>query len=257
MSYTSTPYGRKRNLFDPSSIAPFKLSRSKIELFTKCARCFYLDRRLGIAQPPGFPFNLNSAVDHLLKKEFDIHRAKKRAHPLMKAYGLDAVPYAHEQLDEWRDPFRGITYHHEPSNLLVTGGVDDIWINPSTEELIIVDYKATSKDAEVSIDAAWQDSYKRQMEVYQWLFRQNGYPVSNTGFFVYCNGKRDAEAFDARLEFDIKLIPYEGSDEWLDSALRAIRSCLAAVSIPSASSGCDYCRYVTAVGDALRNSFPV
>ena len=31
-----------------------------------------MDRRLGIAQPPGFPFNLNSAVDNLLKNEFDL-----------------------------------------------------------------------------------------------------------------------------------------------------------------------------------------
>ena len=47
---------------------------------------------MGIGQPPGYPFSLNSAVDTLLKKEFDMHRAKGTAHPLMDAYGLDAVP---------------------------------------------------------------------------------------------------------------------------------------------------------------------
>ena len=72
----STYYNSKRtkNLFDPNSKLPYKLSRSKIDDFINCSRCFYLDRRLGIAHPPGYPFNLNSAVDHLLKKEFDIHR---------------------------------------------------------------------------------------------------------------------------------------------------------------------------------------
>jgi len=60
-----------RKLFDPDSDKPFALSRSKVELFQDCPRCFYLDRRLGIARPPGFPFNLNSAVDALLKTEFD------------------------------------------------------------------------------------------------------------------------------------------------------------------------------------------
>jgi 2-isopropylmalate synthase len=36
------------------------------------------------------------------------------------------------------------------------------------------------------LDQEWQDSYKRQMDVYQWLLRQNGLKVSNTGYFVYC-----------------------------------------------------------------------
>jgi len=84
-----------KKLYDPKSKEPFKISRSKIDLYLNCPRCFYLDRVLGISQPPGYPFSLNSAVDHLLKKEFDIHRAKNTKHPLMEAYGLDAIPYSH------------------------------------------------------------------------------------------------------------------------------------------------------------------
>jgi len=90
---------RTRNIYDPKSNEPFKLSRSKIENFMACKKCFYLDRRLGIGEPPGYPFNLNTAVDTLLKKEFDIHRAKRVPHPLMKAYGLNAVPFSHEMID--------------------------------------------------------------------------------------------------------------------------------------------------------------
>ena len=115
--------GRKtRNLFDPHSNVPFKLSRSKIELFINCPRCFYLDRRLGVGQPPGFPFALNSAVDKLLKKEFDLHRNKQTIHPLMKANGINAVPFKHEKLNLWRDALHGgIEYLHKPTNLLLTG----------------------------------------------------------------------------------------------------------------------------------------
>ena len=78
---------RPRNLFEPSSRQPFKLSRSKLELFINCPRCFYLDRRLGVGQPPGFPFNINSAIEHLLKKEFDEYRQSGRAHPPMSEVG--------------------------------------------------------------------------------------------------------------------------------------------------------------------------
>ncbi len=243
---------RTRNLFDPADSEPFKISRSKIELFANCPRCFYLDRRLGVGQPPGFPFNLNSAVDHLLKKEFDIHRAATTTHPLMAHYGVDAVPFQHEKMDEWRDAFKGIGHLHEATNFYVYGGVDDVWVNPAGE-LIIVDYKSTSKDSEVSLDAGWQIGYKRQMEVYQWLFRRNGFAVSSTGYFVYCNGKRDVAAFDAKLEFDIKLIPYEGSDEWIDGTLNAMHRCLVSDNIPEQAAACDYCNYRQAAGEAFRD----
>jgi hypothetical protein len=178
-----------------------------------------------------------------LKKEFDAHRAAGSAHPLMRAYGIDAVPYPHPQLEVWRDSLRaGIEYTHIPTNLVITGGVDDVWLN-SKKELIIVDYKATAKDGEVSIDADWQIGYKRQMEIYQWLFRQNGFTVSPIGYFVYCNGNTDAKAFDARLEFDIKLIPYEGRTEWIEQTLLDIKTCLQSDTIPASASDCDFCRY--------------
>jgi len=238
---------RSTNIFDPRSKTPFKISRSKIDLFLECPRCFYLDCRLGIARPPGYPFSLNNAVDLLLKKEFDIHRAKNTAHPLMEKYGIDAVPFAHEKIDEWRDALRGgITYLHKPTNLLITGSIDDVWIN-SKKELIIVDYKATSKTGEVNLDADWQISYKRQMEVYQWLFAKNGFKVSSTGYFVYCNGNTDKEAFDAKLEFDIKILPYKGNYNWVEKTIFDIHKCLTSNILPKRAKDCDFCRYREAV----------
>lgn len=242
---------RIKNIFDPESEEPFKISRSKLDLFLNCPRCFYLDRRLGVAQPPGYPFSLNSAVDTLLKKEFDFHRVNKTAHPLMEKYGIDAVPFEHEKIEEWRDSLRrGIQYLHEKTNLILSGGVDDIWENPKGE-LIIVDYKATSKNGEVSLDAEWQIGYKRQMEVYQWLFRKNGFKVSETGYFVYCNGDADKEAFDGKLEFDVKIIPYKGDDSWVEKALIDAKKCLMSSKIPKPSEECDYCQYVEAVNETI------
>jgi len=234
---------RKYNLYNSSSLELYRLSRSKIDLFINCPRCFYLDRKLGVAQPPGFPFSLNSAVDKLLKKEFDLHRAKGTTHPLMKAYGIDAVPLAHEKMNEWRDSLRGgVTFAIDGSNVVVTGGIDDIWVSPSGE-YHIVDYKATSKEEEVTLDADWQIGYKRQMEIYQWLFRKNGFKVSSTGYFVYCNGKTDKEAFDGKLEFDIKIIPYKGDDSWVEKKIKSAIECLKGDKLPEPGADCDYCKY--------------
>lgn len=242
---------RTKYLFDPKSKWPFDLSRSKLELFLKCPRCFYLDRRLGVAQPPGYPFSLNSAVDVLLKKEFDLHRANETRHPLMEHYGVDAVPFQHEQMDEWRDALRGgIKFLHQPTNLLVKGGIDDLWIN-SKEELIIVDYKSTAKSGAVTLEADWQISYKRQIEIYQWLFRQNGFKVAKIGYFVYANGRTDKKAFDGKLEFDVCLLPYEGNDTWVEQAIVGAHECLMSDKLPAPGADCDFCHYRRAVQEIL------
>ena len=182
---TTMPAMPRAKLFDPATTTPFALSRSKVELFKDCPRCFYLDRRLGISRPAGFPFNLNSAVDTLLKSEF-----KGSAHPLMTQAGINAIPHKHPQLGAWRNNFRGVRTTHEETNLELFGAIDDLWRDVESGELIVVDYKATSKTSEVNLDADWQISYKRQMEFYQWLLRRQGLNVSARGWFVYCNGRR-------------------------------------------------------------------
>lgn len=221
----------------------WKLSRSKIDLFLECPRCFYIDNKLGVKRVPGFPFSINSAVDHLLKQEFDYHRAKGSQHPFQEEYGIDAIPAQHEDIDKWRYNFTGVQYLHEPTGLLVSGAIDDLWIN-SKGEYIVVDYKSTAKEEAVKeLDKEWQDGYKRQMEVYQWLLRQNGLKVSDTGYFVYCTGKMDKDAFDKKVEFDVNLIPYTGSDSWIEKTLFDIKKCLESDIIPESKHDCDWCAY--------------
>jgi hypothetical protein len=58
----------------------------------------------------------------------------------------------------------------------------------------------------------WQAGYKRQMKVYRWLLRQDGFAVSETGYYVCGNGRADREAFDERLKFEVKVIANNGHD---------------------------------------------
>jgi len=148
----------------------WKLSRSKIDLFMQCPRCFYIDNKLGTKRVPGPPFLINSAVDHQLKEEFDVHRATGSKHPLQKEYGLDVVPAKNEKTDQWRENFQGVQHRDENSGILIFGAIDNLWVN-SDGEHIIVDYKATAKDKpveELDAESIYYDGYKRQMEIYQW-----------------------------------------------------------------------------------------
>lgn len=244
-------YFRERSQpYQPGQTTPFKVSRSKIELFMQCQRCFWLDVRLKITRPSSPPFNINKTIDELYKKEFDIHRAAGTPHPIMTANNLDGViPYTHADMGKWRYNFTGVVTLHKPTNLHVFGAVDDVWVNEAGE-LIVVDYKATSKAKEVSIDSDWQISYKRQMEVYQWLLRQNDLVVSDTGYFVYTNARMDVDGFGDRLEFNTKLIPYTGNDSWIVPTLEKMKACMEgdmpAVGVSIMGGPCEFCAYARA-----------
>jgi len=233
----------KQALYTPNHKTPYRLSRSKVDLYLNCPRCFYLDQKVGVKRPAGFPFNLNSAVDTLLKAEFDHYRSEALPHPYMKGAGLHAIPFQHPELDTWRSNFKGVSFVHAASGFEAFGAVDDLWLDLKTKEIIVVDYKATSKAEAVSLNAEWQIGYKRQMEFYQWLLRQLGFKVAKEGWFVYCNGIKDKPAFNQRLDFTVAMLPYVGNDDWVEPTLLNIKDCLNSDDIPHAAEDCEYCAF--------------
>jgi len=193
---------------------------------------------------PGW--SLNSAVDELLKKEFDLLRKSGQTHELMKQYGIDAVPFQHPDIDKWRENFVGMNYVHKPTNLEIFGAVDDVWINKD-KELLIVDYKSTSTKEEISLESEYKQGYKKQMEIYQWLFKMNGYKVSPTGYFVFANADKNLPKFDGRLDFKMTIIEHKGNTDWIEPTIEPtifqIHGCLNKDVIPASGEDCEFCAY--------------
>ena len=213
-----------------------KLSRTKIELFLDCPRCFWLVMNKGVKRPPPAPYTINLAIDSLLKQEFDVCRENGTAHYIIKKYNINAIPYKCEEIDKWRYNFTGIQFHHKPTDFLVFGAVDDVWVNPEGE-LIVVDYKATgAKEYKI------YDSYKRQMEVYQWLLIQNGYKVSKTGYFLFAKVNKDNGFAEGKLSFDLALESLECGSSWIEGALVNIKKAIDS-PIPELSPECPYCQF--------------
>jgi len=234
--------------YDPSSDAPFPMSRTGLEQFLRCPRCFYQQRRLGLAQPRMVPLTLAVATDALLKNEFDAIRGTNVSHPVWDKYNLNVSAYAHENIESWRNNFRGMRISHQATNMEIFGAVDDIWQNNDTQQLHIVDYKSTSKQGEPTIDGGgFGDGYKRQMEIYQWLFNQAGFDTSKTGYFLYVNGQKSnmfyADGLNGNMAFETTLIEYDGNFDWVDGAIRDAKDCLHAETLPSSGDECDNCRY--------------
>jgi CRISPR/Cas system-associated exonuclease Cas4 (RecB family) len=231
-----------------------RISRSKVELFMSCKCCFYLDRKLEVREPPSFPLTLNIAVDDLLKKEFDSYREAQQPHPIFIQNGLDLVPFKHEKIDRWRDALHpGLVHYMEEFGFLVSGGLDDIWVDPQGR-LYVADYKATSKRSELSLDGPLGEKYKRQVEVYQWLLRKQGFTVSDTAYFLYCNADKQKPEFSERLEFQTSLLPHVGNTDWIEPALADMHALLRSPTPPPPSDDCKLCQYFVAREQALGHS---
>ena len=193
------------------------------------------------------PFTLNSAVDNLCKNEFDYYREKQEPHPLFIKHNIDAVPFKHPDMNKWRNNFQGISFVNEEENFKFYGAVDDVWIQPNGE-LIISDVKSTSKNNFDWLDTwnryEYPKGYRRQLEMYQWLFRKNGFQVSNKGYLVYFNGLKNEPMFNQVLKFELHLVELECNDNWVSQTLIEAKELLERDEYPQGSSSCDTCQYL-------------
>ena len=240
---------RKNTLYDKSSSEPFKISRSKFFNFLSCKRCFYLDRVIGLKEISSPPYTLNNTVDELLKKEFDYYRKKKIPHPIMLKNKLNFIPYDNESLDVWRNSLTGgIAFHHEKTNLIIHGGIDDIWFDLDSKKLVVVDYKAQSSSnavlASTYLKSECRFSYKIQMDVYVFILRKMKFEVSDTTYFYVCNAEKKRSKFDNKIDFEVSLIPYKVDTNWIDEKIVEMKKILNHKEIPDINIECEKCAYL-------------
>ena len=95
-----------------------KISRTSVEKYINCQRCCVLEVKYKI-RPRSLPFTLNIGIDNLCKNEFDHYRDRQEPHPLFIKNGIDAVPFKHPDIDEWRNNFKGIRYISGNINIIL------------------------------------------------------------------------------------------------------------------------------------------
>jgi hypothetical protein len=238
-----------RNIYKPNQASDFKISRSKFNDFLTCPRCFYMDRVLGLSEPGTPGWALNSATDELLKREFDVCREQQIPHRLFKRNGLEhVVPFQHEEMDTWRDALRGgIIQKFEDTNIILTGGVDDIWLDTKTQELIVVDYKSQASLNEVEpvsyLSNVYHEGYKLQMDFYNYLLNCRGFKTSSISYFLVVNADRTAEGFYEQMKFSETLIPYKNDVSWIPNKIKEMIDTMNANTVPDSHESCENCAY--------------
>ena len=243
---------RPSSRFEAGQSEPFRISRGKFHDFLSCRRCFYLDRVKGLVSPSTPGWSLNSTTDELLKKEFDDYRQKQEPHPSFLKFGLaDVVPYQHPDLDKWRDSLHhGLEHRVEGSNIVLHGGVDDVWYSRTEQQLIVVDYKSQASPYPVRtqryLEQTYHQSYKVQLDVYAYLLVKMGFSVWHTGYFYICNADRNAPAFNGQMLFQETLVPYRWNGDWIDERLWEMIQVLNSPEVPEPNPSCENCAYARA-----------
>lgn len=248
---------REKNIYVPGSTVPHRLSRFRISMFEKCRRCFYHYSRDGIKDPEfERGGNLYQVMDRRWKVAMDRSFAERKPHPVLQTHGLDLLPFRCPEFPRWRDTMEGATYLHKETNFLVQGIIDDLWIDVRTGLLRVVDFKTTTIEDPATMtkmqkkgrskkqlqdDLELWDSYRRQIEVYQWIFRQKQYDVLNTGHFVLAKVREDLSS-ESQLRFDHVIKDHEGDDRWVEPKLHDIKACLESNDYPPANPICKLCK---------------
>ena len=240
---------RESSVYTPDRTELFRLSRGKFSDFLTCQRCFYLDRVRGLISPSMPGWTLNETTDVLLKKEFDRSRETQTAHRLFEAFGLvDAVPFDHPSIDDWRDSLHhGLEYRVPGSNIVLTGGIDDIWFDRRSEQLIVVDYKSQASVYPVTTESylagVYHGGYKIQMDFYAYLLVKMGFDVSPTAYFYVCNANRSAPDFGGKMLFEETLVPYGWNTDWIEPKVTEMIEVLASSEMPPSTPACENCAY--------------
>lgn len=211
-----------------------KLSPNSLNLFLECPLCFWLDKREGIKRPPPYPYALNTAVDILLKQEFDRYRAKGELHPMLIENNIQAKLFENQGLlNEWRSNFKGIRYDDPQLGATLFGAVDDILEFPD-RKLAPLDYKSTgSKKANI------YDRFHLQMDVYTYLLEKNNFATIGKGYLAfYIVNKEDG--FIDRLPFRKELKEIKTDSSRVPELFRKAVALLRNDTPPSHSSDCKF-----------------
>ncbi len=214
------------------------ISRSQLEMYRKCPRCFWLRKRHGIEQPDSFPFTLNNAVDFLVKRSFDRYRSRGELPPMLQAHGLNAKLFPDQaKLDEWRNNRKGIRWTDPLTGVTLYGAVDDILEFPDGS-LAVVDYKASG-----SAEGKVYPSYQFQLETYTYLLQRLGFKTAPTGYLAYFLAVKDQE-FEGQLPFRMVVKEAELNPAGVADYFRAAVELAQSDRMPPSGEACDLCRFV-------------
>lgn len=216
----------------------YKLSPSRINLFFECKRCFWLRVNQKVKRPSGpFP-SLPGGMDGEIKKHFDRYRERDEVPPELEQADIQAEPLADKEFLEkarnwrnkpkWKDPETGA---------LLRGGVDEL-LRTRDGNIIVMDYKTRGYPPKEETGAP--DYYRRQVNLYNLILRENGYDTADFGLILYYYPDRILENGDFVFHHEIRKVPVD-----LEKARNTVRDAVELLEgpVPEHSNDCGFCEW--------------
>ena len=211
-----------------------QLSPNSLNLYLECPHCFWLDKNMGIKRPPPYPYALNSAVDTLLKEEFDAYRSKNLPHPMLKENNINARLFNNQKLlNQWRNNFAGIRFFDQDLQATLFGAVDDV-LEFEGGKIAPLDYKSTGSTA-----ANVYDRFQLQLDTYTFLMEKNGFKTTRKGYLAFYIVDK-SRGFIDRLPFRKEMVQIDTNPSDIYEIFKDAVDCLKQQTPPPHSSDCKF-----------------
>lgn len=240
----------KKKLYVKNNLSPFGISRSKIDLFFDCKRCFYLDQRFGIKRPHGTALVINNFVVNNFKTILNKYRQSQSILPESSLIGKKLIPSNHHLLPSWNDQFKGIYYVDKKTNFKIKANLDDVWECSNLRDNYPVIIKSTSRRKDISSESIWP-GYWKQLSLYAYLLSKNSLKIGDKGILVYLNTAVKIQNNQKEIDFDILIFERKLDFSWIEPSLDKIFNVLNSDYVPEENSFCKFCRYQKSIQSIL------
>lgn len=163
-----------------------RLSKSQLDKFVGCPRCFWLGQRHKLSQPDMISSKVWKGIERVTIAHYEAHRAAKTTPANLIGQVPDgAIPL---QLDA--DGMKALRYWgkglaFKVDGVLVTTALDDMiqWDDREGKtRYAVIDYKSKSKPTDAEATA---DLYQNQADVFDLACNVNGYQTDGKVYFDY------------------------------------------------------------------------
>lgn len=218
------------------------LSKSTLEIFVDCPRCFWLAKVSKVERPRSPMPSVVNAIDAEMKKLVGQHVADNLAVPYLS--GTNLVPYPDRRRIELFRSWR--TFQRETTikgvGIKAWGELDDLLVDPKTGIVTPWDYKSKG----TAPDQAYCEKYNTlQGDMYHFLLEGQELKCSGSAKFTYTWPEWSGEV--GEIVFREQSIDMVSDPKRAEAVLYAAAVCLAG-KMPAASMECKYCDYTTKRG---------
>ena len=76
------------------------------------------------------------------------------------------------------------------------------------------------------------------------LMWKMGFEVSDITYFYVCNGEKNYDKFDNKINFSTTLVSYTTKTSWIEAKIVEMKSLLKSDQIPGINKSCERCAYL-------------